>query len=194
MPEKYTLHFFLKDGTEVTLPAPNTGHQDCWTAEYRAETSRKRREHPNAKGTTELSARIKCATCSCNFRRFTKPASNPSKPKMHYWRCTEHGKDCITIGLREDALKKQIADVIGIPEYDADLFKKQIQVIYVKGKDLLEFHFKDGRVETTHYIPPENTFTPRSEESRAHMRQLLRERWTPERRQKMSKKMKKNKE
>ena len=114
VPEKYTLHFFLKDGTEVTLPAPNTGHQDCWTAEYRAETSRKRREHPNAKGTTELSARIKCATCSCNFRRFTKPASNPSKPKMHYWRCTEHGKDCITIGLREDALKKQIADLPGI--------------------------------------------------------------------------------
>ena len=194
VPEKYTLHFFLKDGTEVTLLAPNTGHQDCWTAEYRAETSRKRREHPNAKGTTELSGRIKCTACGCNFRRCTQPASNPNKPKMHYWRCSAHGKGCITIGLREDVLKKQIAEVMGIPEYDADLFKKQIQVIYVKGKDLLEFHFKDGRVETTHYVPPENTFTPRSEESRTHMRQLLRERWTPERRQKMSKKMKKNKE
>lgn len=191
VPAKYTLHFFLKDGNEVTRPAPNTGHQDCWTAEYRTETSRKRREHPHAKGTTELSARIKCAACGCNFRRFTQPASNPSKPKMHYWRCSEHGKDCITIGLREDALKKQIADVMGIPEYDADLFKKQIQVIYVKDKDLLEFHFKDGRVEATHYIPPENTFMPRSEESRAHMRQLMKERWTPEYRQAMSEKMKK---
>ena len=40
VPEKYTLHFFLKDGTEVTRPAPNTGHQDCWTSEYRALASK----------------------------------------------------------------------------------------------------------------------------------------------------------
>ncbi len=191
VPEKYTLHFFLKDGTEVTRPAPNTGHQDCWTSEYRALTSKKRREHPHAKGTTELSGRIKCAACGCNFRRCTQPASNPNKPKMHYWRCSDHSKGCMTVGLREDVLKKQIAEVMGIPEYDADLFKKQIQVIYVKDKDLLEFHFKDGRVETTNYVPPEKTFTPRSEESREHMRQLMKERWTPEYKAQMSSKMKK---
>lgn len=191
VPEKYTLHFFLKDGTEVTRPAPNTGHQDCWTAEYRAETSKKRREHPHAKGTTELSGRIKCAACGCNFRRCTQPASNPNKPKMHYWRCSDHSKGCITVGLREDVLKKQIAEIMGISEYDADAFRKQIQVIYVKDKDLLEFHFKDGRVETTHYVPPEKTFTPRSEVSREHMRQLMKERWTPEYKAQMSRKMKK---
>ena len=190
VPEKYTLQFFLKDGTKITRPAPNTGHQDCWTAEYRAETSKKRREHPYAKGTTELSGRIKCAACGCNFRRCTQPASNPNKPKMHYWRCSAHGKGCITIGLREDVLKKQIAEVMGIPEYDADLFKNQIPVIYVKDKDLLEIHFKDGRVETTQYVPPEKTFTPRSEESREHMRQLMKERWTPEYKAQMSRKMK----
>lgn len=190
VPEKYTLQFFLKDGTKITRPAPNTGHQDCWTAEYRAETSKKRREHPYAKGTTELSGRIKCTACGCNFRRCTQPASNPNKPKMHYWRCSAHGKGCITIGLREDVLKKQIAEVMGIPEYDADLFKNQIPVIYVKDKDLLEIHFKDGRVETTQYAPPEKTFTPRSEESREHMRQLMKERWTPEYKAQMSRKMK----
>lgn len=190
VPEKYTLQFFLKDGTKITRPAPNTGHQDCWTAEYRAETSKKRREHPYAKGTTELSGRIKCTACGCNFRRCTQPASNPNKPKMHYWRCSAHGKGCITIGLREDVLKKQIAEVMGIPEYDADLFKNQIPVIYVKDKDLLEIHFKDGRVETTQYVPPEKTFTPRSEESREHMRQLMKERWTPEYKAQMSRKMK----
>lgn len=191
VPEKYTLHFFLKDGTEVTRPAPNTGHQDCWTAEYRAETSKKRREQPHAKGTTELSGKIKCAACGCNFRRCTQPASNPNKPKMHYWRCSDHSKGCTTVGLREDVLKKQIAEIMGISEYDADFFKKQIQVIYVKDKDLLEFHFKDGRVETTHYVPPEKTFTPRSDVSREHMRQLMKERWTPEYKAQMSRKMKK---
>ena len=191
VPEKYTLHFFLKDGTEVTRPAPNTGHQDCWTSEYRALTSKKRREQPHAKGTTELSGKIKCAACGCNFRRCTQPASNPNKPKMHYWRCSDHSKGCITVGLREDVLKKQIAEIMGISEYDAAAFRKQIQVIYVKDKDLLEFHFKDGRVETTHYVPPEKAFTPRSEVSREYMRQLMKERWTPEYKAQMSRKMKK---
>ena len=191
VPEKYTLHFFLKDGTEVTRPAPNTGHQDCWTSEYRALASKKRREQPHAKGTTELSGKIKCAACGCNFRRCTQPASNPNKPKMHYWRCSDHSKGCITVGLREDVLKKQIAEIMGISEYDEAAFRKQIQVIYVKDKDLLEFHFKDGRVETTHYIPPEKAFTPRSEVSREYMRQLMKERWTPEYKAQMSRKMKK---
>ncbi|WP_066647678.1 recombinase family protein [Christensenella timonensis] len=190
VPEKYTLQFFLKDGTEITRPAPNTGHQDCWTAEYRAETSKKRREHPYAKGTTELSGRIKCAACGCNFRRCTQPASNPKKPKMHYWRCSAHGKGCITVGLREDVLKTQIAEVMGIPKYDAELFKQRIEVIYVKDKDLLEFHFRDGRIQTMHYIPPEKTFKPRSEEARDHMRKLMQERWTPEAKAEMSEKMK----
>jgi site-specific DNA recombinase len=190
VPEKYTLQFFLKDGTEITRPAPNTGHQDCWTAEYRAETSKKRREHPYAKGTTELSGRIKCAACGCNFRRCTQPASNPNKPKMHYWRCSNHSNGCITIGLREDVLKKQIAEIMGVSEYDAELFKQRIEVIYVKDKDLLEFHFRDGRIQTTHYIPPEKTFKPRSEEARNHMRKLMQERWTPEAKAEMSEKMK----
>lgn len=190
VPEKYTLQFFLKDGTEITRPAPNTGHQDCWTAEYRAETSKKRREHPYAKGTTELSGRIKCAACGCNFRRCTQPASNPNKPKMHYWRCSNHSNGCITIGLREDVLKKQIAEIMGVSEYDAELFKQRIEVIYVKDKDLLEFHFRDGRIQTTHYIPPEKTFKPRSEEARDHMRKLMQERWTPEAKAEMSEKMK----
>ena len=191
VPKRHEITIFMKDGRIIPEQCIPTGHQDCWTAEYRAETSKKRLEHPNAKGTTELSGRIKCAACGCNFRRCTQPASNPEKPKLHYWRCSNHSKGCITVGLREDVLKKQIAEVMGIPEYDPDAFREQIQVIYVKDKDLLEIHFKDGRIETTHYVPPEKTFTPRSEESREHMRQLMKERWTPEYKAQMSRKMKK---
>jgi site-specific DNA recombinase len=190
VPEKYTLTFYLKDGTTVTKPCPNTGHQDCWTPELRAETSRKRRLNPAAKGTTELSGRIRCAACGCNFRRCTQPASDHSRPKRHYWRCAEHSKGCVTVGLREDVLKPLIAEMMEIPEYDAALFISMIEFIYVKDRDLLEFHFRDGRIRTTHYAPPERTFTPRSEESREHMRKLMHERWTPEAKAEMSEKMK----
>lgn len=151
----------------------------------------KRRANPGAKGATGLTGRIKCAACGCNFRRCTQPASNTNKSKLHYWRCAEHSNGCITVGLREDSLKPLIADVMGIPEYDAEKFKNRVEAIYVKDKDLLEFHFKDGRIKTTRYVPPERTFTPRSEESREHMRKLMQERWTPEYRAEMSAKMKK---
>lgn len=191
VPKRYMLRFYLKDGTIVTKPCPNTGHQDCWTPEYRAETSVKRRANPGARGATGLTGKIKCAACGCNFRRCTQPASNNDKPKLHYWRCAEHSKGCITVGFREDVLKPLIADAMEIPEYDSEQFKKQIEVIYVKDTDLLEFHFKDGRIKTAHYVPPERTFAPRSEEAREHMRKLMQERWTPERKAEMSEKMKK---
>jgi site-specific DNA recombinase len=191
VPERYVLTFYMKDGTVITKPCPNTGHKDCWTPERRAETSRKRRLQPRAKGVSELSGRIKCYACGCNFRRCTDHAENPSIPDKHYWRCSEHGKGCITVGLREDVLKPLIAEMMEIPEYDADQFRKQVEFIYVKDTDLLEFHFKDGRIRTTHYAPPERTFNPRSEESREHMRKLMKERWTPEAKAEMSEKMKK---
>lgn len=191
VPEKYTLKFFLKDGTEATVPAPNTGHQDCWTPELRAETSRKRRANPRAKYSSEFTGRIKCKACGCNFTRCTQPASNPDKPKMHYWRCSEHSKGCITLGLREDVLTEMAADVTGTPEYDPKLFREKIDRIDVTGKDQLEFHFKDGTTETRQYIPPERQYLPRSEESKEHMRELMRARWTPEYRKEMSEKIKK---
>ena len=45
VPESYTLDFFLKDGTVIRKDAPNTGHRDCWTPEYKARASAYRREH-----------------------------------------------------------------------------------------------------------------------------------------------------
>ena len=46
VPEKHKLLFFFKDGHKVMQTAPNTGHQDCWTPELRAETSRKHKGRP----------------------------------------------------------------------------------------------------------------------------------------------------
>ena len=40
VPEGYVLDFFMKDGTVIRKLCPNTGHQDCWTKEYREKVSR----------------------------------------------------------------------------------------------------------------------------------------------------------
>lgn len=44
VPESYTLEIHLFDGRVITKECPNTGHQDCWTPEYRARASKQRRK------------------------------------------------------------------------------------------------------------------------------------------------------
>ena len=51
VPKRYTLEIHLQDGTIVTRPCENTGHQDCWTKEYRDKVSKQRRKkNTNPKG------------------------------------------------------------------------------------------------------------------------------------------------
>lgn len=66
VPEKDRLTFFMKDGTTFTRDCRNTGHQDCWTPEYRAAVSTYRREHgTNPRGKSCFTSKIKCA-CGSN--------------------------------------------------------------------------------------------------------------------------------
>ena len=53
VPKRYVLEFHMTDGRVITKDCPNTGHKDCWTAEYRAKTSAKRRKNgTNCKGSS----------------------------------------------------------------------------------------------------------------------------------------------
>lgn len=45
VPKAYTLEIHFYDDRVVTKECPNTGHQDCWTPEYRARVSEQRRKH-----------------------------------------------------------------------------------------------------------------------------------------------------
>lgn len=62
------LKFYLKDGTTAVRDCPNTGHQDCWTPEYRAKVSAKRRrEGTNPKGGILLYSEDKMRTLRLQF-------------------------------------------------------------------------------------------------------------------------------
>lgn len=188
VPKRETLEFHLKDGRVITKDCKNTGHKDCWTAEYRAAVSEKRKNQPRCKNASELTGKIKCAACDCNFRRATQPSATSETGKVYYWRCSEHGKDCQTVGLREDVLKEIIAEVMG--RYDSEDFKNKVEKIVVRERNILELHFKDGNVNTRTYIPPVFKAPPRSEESKEHIRQVMKARWTAEKKAEMSEKMK----
>lgn len=191
VPKRYVLEFHMTDGRVITKDCPNTGHKDCWTAEYRAKTSAKRRKNgTNCKGSSCFTGKIKCKNCECNFRRATQPSATAENGKVNYWRCSEHSNGCQTAGLREDALIPLIADTLGMAEFDDALFRKTVEYISVLTDKDLEIHKKDGTVTAVIYTPPAPKRLPRTEEQKAHMRSLMKEKWTPERKVEMSERMK----
>lgn len=188
VPKKYTLEFFFKDGTRMTKDVPNTGHQDCWTAEYRARTSKKRRKKPNCKGSSILTGKIKCVYCGCNFRGQMNGTDKGKPDRKRYWRCAEHD-GCNTVGLREDILKLMITEVIGTDEFDDAVFEKAIERIDVESADKIVFHLADGGMAERTWVKPKRVGKPRTEAQKEHMRLVMKGKWTPENRSKMSEKM-----
>ena len=191
VPKRYVLEFHMTDGRVITKDCPNTGHKDCWTAEYRAKTSAKRRKNgTNCKGSSCFTGKIKCKNCGCNFRRATQPSATAESRKVNYWRCSEHSNGCQTAGLREDVLIPLLADTLGMAEFDEAVFRKTVDYISVLTDKDLEIHKKDGTVTAVIYTPPAPKRLPRTEEQKAHMRSLMKEKWTPERKTEMSERMK----
>ena len=75
-------------------------------------------------------------------------------------------------------------------EFDDALFQKTVDYISVLTDKDLEIHKKDGMVTAVIYAPPAPKRLPRTEEQKEHMRSLMKEKWTPERKAEMSERMK----
>ena len=177
VPENGILRFHFMDGTEKLQTWVNTAKKDAWTSEARARASEYRREHAarGKKGSSCFTAKIKCQSCGCNFRRQTQ--NNVScGGKISYFRCTS-GCDCDTPGLREDHLKGLICKVLGIAEFDEDIFLERVERILVYEPNRLVFMLKDGTQDERIWNPP-NT----------------RPRWSLEQRQRFTETYRKKKE
>ena len=181
VPARETLEFHLKDGTVTTVECRNTGHQDCWTAERRAETAKRRRDGavPNRPDMTCFTKKIKCVHCDRNFRKCTSKAAD-GRPVVH-WRCSGQN-GCDRTSLREDLLKGILARVMGLPEFDDTAFQEQIDRINVHEGGRLEICFRDGHSVSEQWIPPKKEGHKWSEEQRAKMQKSMKQAWTPERR------------
>ncbi|MCD8336245.1 MAG: recombinase family protein [Lachnospiraceae bacterium] len=189
VPKSYTLEIHFKDGRVITKDCPNTGHQECWTPEYRERVSKQRRKFgTNPKGASCLTSKIKCEQCGCNFRKQTQRHTDGST--VTHWRCSAPEKTCGTVSLREDLLKQMTAEVLGIEQFDDDTFLERIDHISVVSATELVFHMKDGSTVSREWVKPKKTMPPWTEERREKQTQAIRDSFTPERRQAMSEKMK----
>ena len=190
VPENGKLTFHFKDGSHKTLPWVNTSKKDAWTEEARSSVSEYRRNHPiNRKDISCLTTKIKCVQCGCNFRRATQSSPTSKTGKHHYWRCVDRN-GCGTVGLREDLLKPILAEILGLAEFDENIFKEQIDHIDVLSASEMVICFKDGRKINHTWIQSKREGKPWTEEQRAKFRESTKGLYTPERRKKMSEHMK----
>lgn len=186
VPEQYKIEIHMRDGRTIPEDCTPTGHRDCWTQEYRDKVSAQRRKNgTNPKGASCFTSKIKCADCGGNFRKALQKCADG---KVHYWRCGDKN-GCTVKGLRDDWLREMCADVLGLEAFDESVFKERIDRIDVHGGTELHFIFSDGREDVREWTFKRKSH-PCSEEKKEHMREVMKQKWTPERREAMSKAMK----
>ncbi|MDD7305394.1 recombinase family protein [Anaerococcus sp. AGMB00486] len=97
--------------------------------------------------TTCLTSKIHCS-CGRNYQRNQR---NQAGRKYAVWMCAGQKEarrnGCINPSIPEYILKNKCAEVLGIHEFDEEVFTERISDINVLKPGLLEFIFKDGHKE-----------------------------------------------
>lgn len=100
--------------------------------------------------TSCFTSKIKCSICGKSYRRSGKRQRKNSDEVYYCWICrtkSEQGaKACSAKIIPEKMLQKYSAKVLGLIEFDPEVFSEMIEKVNVVGEDSLEFHFYDGRV------------------------------------------------
>ena len=142
IPETGTLIFDFTDGTRLTHHWSRNSKKESWTDECRKRASDYRREHAVTRDDiTCFTTKIKCEHCGCNFRKQVSTMADGTK--RGYWRCADRN-GCTAKGLRDDFLRNMAAEVLGLAEFDEDIFLEKIDRITVRDGTHLTFHFTDG--------------------------------------------------
>lgn len=86
---------------------------------------------------------VQCKHCGSDFNRFVQ------KKKYGYWYCKGGaGLKCFAEKIPDHVLRAVTASMLGQDRLDDSTVKDNIEKIYVTEKGNLEYHFRDGKVET----------------------------------------------
>ena len=96
---------------------------------------------------TVFTGKIRCEVCGLNFQRATKQ-HNGNKTKVMLCSNKKHGKpcDCDTKEIPEKILESVTAEVLGLAEFNAEIFTAKIKQITVPSKNQLVYHFQNGKI------------------------------------------------
>ena len=99
--------------------------------------------------------KVICGRCKRHYTRQLWNTSEISK-KRPIWVCTgkkaEKYRRCDSKNISEAKLMEASAAVLGIPEFDENIFSDKVEAITVQGTDELLFCLKDGTEVTRHWI------------------------------------------
>jgi len=188
VPKRYQIEIHLKDDRIIPEDCTPTGHQDCWTSEYRAKVSAQRRKNgTNPKGATCFTGKIKCTECGNNYRRQTRRKSTGEK---YYLFACATTNTCSNNCIHEDILKDLAAEALGLPDFDEAIFSERINHIDVTPGGHITFVFADGNTRAMTYNT-KRRMPKWTEDRKKKQSEAIRAAFTEERRQKMSESMKK---
>ena len=98
---------------------------------------------------TAFTGKIRCEICGVGFQRTTDIYKGK---KTKYMQCgnRKHGKsyECDTRQIPEKVLEAVTAEVLGLAEFNADVFLAKIKQIIVPSKNILIFHFNNSKTVT----------------------------------------------
>lgn len=83
---------------------------------------------------------------------------------------------CSKVGIREDTLRTLIADVMGLPEFDEELFNQQLAYATVPADNEIVFHFRDGH-EVSRAFVQKRQMPRQTEERKKHMSEVMKAKW-----------------
>ena len=105
--------------------------------------------------TTCFTSKIKCGNCGVSYRRSGKRQSKHSSDVYYIWTCQTKDRkgvsECSAKNIPEKILQGVCAQVLGLEEFDEDIFLDQVEKVVVNGQDELLFYLHDGKVIHKHW-------------------------------------------
>ena len=184
---KDILEFHFADGRVLQKKWKSTARTDCWSDERRREWGDRHKNkstNPNKKRVTAFTGFIKCGKCGANFRGQSNTYADGTKDRS--WRCCEV---CGNTAIKESTLNALVSEVLGLDEYSEEKMDAVMEKAVI-ADNTVTFHFKDGHTESRGYQNKKKG-CPHTEEYKAYMSWCMKEKWTPERKQQMSQRVKK---
>ncbi len=103
--------------------------------------------------TSCFTGKIKCPYCGVSYMHSMRKPRTENGQRLEFWVCGSRkkkgGGHCEVKGsINQGGMKKVLAEVLGIDEFEDGIFLREVEVIYVPKAYMLEIHFTDGRVIT----------------------------------------------
>ena len=168
--------FEFTDGTSIEHHWSRNAKKESWTAERRKAVSEYRRSRETGwKCHNTFTHFIKCGRCGANYRCQTHKRLDGTVVRS--WYCSSPtAVGCSKVGIREDTLRALIADVMGLPEFDEELFNQQLAYATVPADNEIAFHFRDGH-EVSRTFAQKRQMPRHTEERKKHMSEVMKAKW-----------------